>query len=220
MSVRDRTIGELTDGRSRLPDWAQALTPRKLRFVEEYRVDFNGRQAVLRAGLSINANNAKDMASVLLRDADVMAAIDAILAADHEERRQLRLRVVEELSAVAFSTLSTFVTVRGGKAYFTDTDEVPEDLMRSLKRIKETPTKSGDVAIEVECHDKIRALEVLKGITDAPKRKAEGPPVNNGVVVVVKGEAALVGTGAASSTPPPDELAAIEAMEAAAREAG
>lgn len=43
---------------------ADGLTPKQRRFVEEYRVDLNGRQAAIRAGYKPNA--AQEQASVLL----------------------------------------------------------------------------------------------------------------------------------------------------------
>ena len=51
------------------------LTPKQARFVAEYLVDLNGKQAAVRAGYS--RATAEQQASRLLRNAQVRAAIDA-----------------------------------------------------------------------------------------------------------------------------------------------
>jgi phage terminase small subunit len=87
---------------------APMMTPRRLRFVTEYLVDFNATQAAIRAGYS--SRNANSAGPGLMRVPEVRAAIDD--AAKREERRILLSadRVVLELMRVAFSDIRAYVT--------------------------------------------------------------------------------------------------------------
>ncbi|TAU22555.1 terminase small subunit [Rhizobium leguminosarum] len=51
-----------------------SLTPRQLRFVEEYLKDLSGKEAAIRAGFS--RHSAKDQASQMLANSEIAAAVD------------------------------------------------------------------------------------------------------------------------------------------------
>lgn len=51
------------------------LTPKQERFCEEYMVDMNGTQAILRAGYSMTNNSARVKASIFLRDSRIQEKI-------------------------------------------------------------------------------------------------------------------------------------------------
>jgi len=54
------------------------LTPRQRAFAREYVVDFQGREAAIRAGYSTNPESSKRMASILLANEGVQAYITAL----------------------------------------------------------------------------------------------------------------------------------------------
>jgi phage terminase small subunit len=75
------------------------LTLKQARFVEEYIVDLNGRQAAIRAGYS--PKTAEVQASRLLRNAKLQATLESAIR-ERSKRAELSSdRVVEELARIA-----------------------------------------------------------------------------------------------------------------------
>lgn len=80
-----------------------SLNENQRRFVAEYPVDLNATQAAIRAGYS--ERTAKQQGARLLTNADVKAAIDAVLA-DREKRTGITQdRVLVEVGRVAFADI-------------------------------------------------------------------------------------------------------------------
>jgi len=158
--VNRMTMLELDpDAGSKLPEWALGLTPRKLRFVQEYLVDFNCRAAAERAQLSQSVASQSSLGKRLLMDDDVREAVSKAMQQTSQERERLRKRILEELSVLAFYDIRDFVEVRSNTVNIRDTDELLDDQARAVKRYKQTTGKSESV--EVEMHDKIKALELM-----------------------------------------------------------
>src|SRR5262249_54590315 len=107
------------------------LTPKQEAFVREYLVDLNGAAAARRAGYS--ENSAKQIASENLTKPDVMMAIE-------EAFRSLggitRIRIVDELGAIAFGEIGEFVD------WDNEIQHVAADLVKRM-----------DGAVEPECGD-------------------------------------------------------------------
>lgn len=77
-----------------------ALTPKQQRFVDEYLIDLNGKQAAIRAGYSVR--RAEVTASELLTLRKVSEAVEAAMK-DREERTHITQdRVLQELARIAF----------------------------------------------------------------------------------------------------------------------
>ena len=85
------------------------LTPKQARFVEEYIVDLNGKQAAIRAGYS--PRTAEVQSSRLLRNAKVDAAAREAMQARSRRTGITADRVVRELAELAFSNMSDFIEV-------------------------------------------------------------------------------------------------------------
>lgn len=77
------------------------LPPRQARFVEEYLVDLNGKQAAIRAGYS--AATAEVTASKLLRSTKVSAALQAAKAKRSARTEITADAVLAELARIAFA---------------------------------------------------------------------------------------------------------------------
>ncbi len=173
--MAQKTLGELIPEDAKtpsLPDWAKVLTPRQFAFLQEYQVDMNARQAAMRAGLSETLNGCSSVAKNMLREPQVQRALGMMLAEGLEARAALKRRIMEELSVLAFYDVTDFVRLNRDTVVFTDTDELTEDQRRAIKRIKETTGKTE--SIEVEFHDKIRALDLLD------RMNGGGPKGNSG----------------------------------------
>lgn len=131
------------------------LAPRQARFVEEYLLDLNGKQAAIRAGYS--PNSAEVEASRLLSTAKVADAV-ARAKADRSARTGISAdRVLEELARIAFSDMGQFATWGDVDVALKHSSEVDT---RCVLEVKETPMKTGGKALGIKLHDKVAALKL------------------------------------------------------------
>lgn len=143
------------------------LTPKQMRFVDEWLIDFNGKQAAIRAGYS--AKTAEVTAAKLLRNAKVKAEI-ARRQKDLQKRTEVsQERVVKELARIAFADMTDYAQVETRMIEKDDGTEVSYQAV-ALKETAELSAeqraalagiKQGANGIEVKLHDKIKALELL-----------------------------------------------------------
>jgi phage terminase small subunit len=74
---------------------------RQIQFAQEYVIDFNGKQAAIRAGYS--AKSAEVTACKMLRTAKVRSEIERLLADDVGRRNEIRERNINELMPLAYT---------------------------------------------------------------------------------------------------------------------
>ena len=79
------------------------LTPKQLRFVEEYLAGSNGAQAAIRAGYS--AKTARAIASENLKKPAIRAVLDRHWQARQQKFEIQTARVIDELARIAFSSI-------------------------------------------------------------------------------------------------------------------
>lgn len=128
-----------------------ALTARQERFVEEYMIDLDAKNAAIRAGYS--ARSAKTLGPRLTKMKNVAARIE-----EEKARRARRTgitaeRVLRELAQLAFFDASKCLGMLNGDM------EKMEELERETASI--AAIKIGKAGIEIRFHDKTRALELL-----------------------------------------------------------
>ena len=130
------------------------LTPRQRRFAEEYVVDFNGRQAAIRAGYS--KASASSVASKYTSRPDIQAAIRELL---EEPRNQ---QVLAHLKAMAFSNIKDYLEIEGDNVKFIDPSLLTPEKTAALKtfKVKESTDRKGRPVthVTIELHDKVRPL--------------------------------------------------------------
>ena len=143
------------------------LTPKQMRFVDEWLIDFNGKQAAIRAGYS--AKTAEATAARLLRNGKVQAE-SSRRQKDLQRRTEVTQdRVVKELMRVAFADMADYAQVRSYPVVNKDGIEVVKQLVTFTKtsaltddqRAAIASIKQGANGIEVKLHDKIKSLELL-----------------------------------------------------------
>ena len=142
------------------------LTPKQMRFVDEWLIDFNGTQAAIRAGYS--EKTAAATAARLLRNVNIPNEISR-RQKDLQRRTEVtQERVVMELARVAFADATDFVQVETRIINRGDI-EVPLDLavhketaeLSADQRAAIASIKQGANGVEIKLHDKIKALELL-----------------------------------------------------------
>ena len=74
---------------------------RQIQFAQEYVVDFNGKQAAIRAGYA--ARSAEVTACKMLRTAKVRSEVERLLADDVGRRNEIRERNIDELLPLAYT---------------------------------------------------------------------------------------------------------------------
>jgi phage terminase small subunit len=146
----------------------RVLTPKQQRFVAEYLVDLNGKQAAIRAGYS--PKTAEVQASRLLRNAQVAEAVST-----GAEKRLKKLdisadRVLQEIARLAFSDVRAWFDEHGR---LLPIHELSADVAAALgsievqrekTRVKSTDTEEITVeesVIKIKAWDKPRSLDML-----------------------------------------------------------
>ncbi|RKH93631.1 terminase small subunit [Corallococcus sp. AB038B] len=172
MSTRHRRLGgvgrtpprKLSTRRSRKTpageSRAQALTANQERFVQEYLVDLNGKQAAIRAGYS--ERSAEVTASKLLSNPKVRAAVDAAKAARAERVEVKADDVLRELLLIARTDIGDAFSPTGA---LLPLKEMPAHLRRAISSIEvEQLTVDGEAigtVAKVKLWDKPKSLELL-----------------------------------------------------------
>ena len=131
------------------------LTSRQRRFVHEYIIDCNGRQAAIRAGYSKRC--AAERASMLLNKPNVASAIEA-----HRLRLLARTditaeRTLRELAAVAYFDPAKLYS----NGRLLPVEDMPEDARRALAGLEEEVTESGGSLRRVRFTAKMPAIDAL-----------------------------------------------------------
>jgi len=151
----------------------RGLTDKQARFVAEYIVDLNARQAAIRAGYSLRGVN---NGYRLLKNPTVAVAVDKALA---ERARRVGINqdmIIEELARLALT---------GGAAGDNAAAGLKKPATRKERRgPAKAPAKGGGTQPGVKMSDKLKALELLGRHLGMFKDKAE--------VVVVADLAAML----------------------------
>ena len=143
------------------------LTPKQIRFVDEYMVDFNATQAAIRAGYK--AKTAHVIGAENLRKPKIAEEI-ARRQKDLQKRTEISQdRVVKELARIAFADASDYACI---ETYMYENKDgtlsplqavSPKDtgVLSDDQRAAIAGIKQGANGIEIKLHDKIKALELL-----------------------------------------------------------
>ena len=141
----------------------EQLTARQARFVNEYLIDLNGTQAVIRAGYRTRSPEVH--ASRLLARPLVAKAITAAQAARAKRTEITADRVIHELARIAFADVRD--VVQWGKHLVTlrPSSELTAEQAASIATIEADVTARANgtpqLKIRVRMHDKAQALQTL-----------------------------------------------------------
>ena len=150
------------------------LSPKVQHFINEFVVDFNGKQAAIRAGYS--PKTAENQASRLLRNAQVAEAIRVRQEQLRERTNVTAQRVIEELANIGFVDPRELF---GALGIPYDPAVFPEKVARAIASIKVSTTPSdteGEPATttwEVRFWEKPKALHTMAHILGMLKDKVE-----------------------------------------------
>lgn len=175
--MKRNVICKIEDG---CPAWAEGLTDREQRFVSEYLIDLNARQAAIRAKLGKTPKSASEIASRMRRKQSVAMAISKLLA---ERAGVTGSRVIEELAKLALVDVTEFAQVKDGRLVVTNTADLAPDQRAAIVGVKETINEKGHVTIEYK-FDKLGALDRLARALGLFKQHHEISGPNGGPVEI------------------------------------
>jgi len=130
-----------------------ALTARRWEFVRQYVALGNGSAAARKAGYS--ERSASSEASRLLKNDEVIEALEWYRATEADRLGVTPERVLSELAAIAFADLGDYVRIIDG-APVVDLSELPAGATRAISSIDETSS-----GVRFKLHDKQAALVTL-----------------------------------------------------------
>jgi phage terminase small subunit len=134
------------------------LTAKQRRFVTEYLVDLNATQAAIRAGYS--AHVAYHQGYENLKKPHIQAAIAARQQALQQQCAVTQERVIQELAAIAFSSLTDYCRWGPDGVHLHPSTTVTPAHSQVMKQLVVTTTEQG-CTIRITLHDKIAALDKL-----------------------------------------------------------
>lgn len=148
----------------------EILTPKQKAFIEEYIVSLNATQAAIKAGYSENA--ARQIASENLSKPYIQDAIQAAIEERSKRNEITADRVLQELARIAYSDIVDYITVQdSGTIRINNLERLRPGASKAIKKIKEKriikqsfDDEDGciiDSTLELDLHDKIKALELL-----------------------------------------------------------
>lgn len=131
------------------------LTQKQSRFISDYLVDLNAKQAAIRAGYG--RKTARTIAADLLAKPSIQMALQE---AQNDLARRTGVTqemVIEELKKIAFSRLGDFLE-QGPEGIILKSSALDADRSAPVADIS---TRGTDGGMRVKLHDKLRALELL-----------------------------------------------------------
>lgn len=135
------------------------MKDRRTRFVDEYLIDLNAKEAAIRAGYSKRC--AHNRGPALLRRPDVAGAVRAAMAARARRTEISAERVLRELARIAFADPRDCFAWGPEGLRLAPSQCLSDDAALAVAAVRESRTKSGRVTTTVKLHDKIAALEKL-----------------------------------------------------------
>lgn len=130
-----------------------ALTARERRFVEEYLVDLNARQAMRRAGYAPSTNQTE-----VMNRPPVAAAIEEGIAARRRRTLLTADRVLQEYARIAFADIRRIADFGSGHLKVRDHGEMSDDDAAAIAQVTPAP---GGKGVRVKLYDKKAALDAI-----------------------------------------------------------
>jgi phage terminase small subunit len=161
----DDPRGRRPKGLATVEKLQRALTPKQLRFCEEYPIDFNATKAAERAGYS--RKTAYSIGQRLLKKVEIQAEIQERVQRLTDKAGVTAERIIAELAKIGFMDPRRLFTERGNLRSIT---ELPDDIAACLSSVEVVSRNKGRNAegeTEIEHVHKIRlwdkkgALELL-----------------------------------------------------------
>ena len=133
------------------------LTTKEDLFIDAYMEDFNATRAYIKAyDYKGTQRNARSNASKVLKKAYIQEELKKRRQEMREEHDLYMESLIEQLKRIAFNNPKDLVNVKKNVVIISDTEDLTDEIWSTIKSIKE-----GKNGIEIEFHDKMKAIELL-----------------------------------------------------------
>jgi phage terminase small subunit len=134
---------------------AGKITPKQAEFCRQYMVDFNGKQAAIRAGYSPKA--AEFQAARMLRYDKVQDYLTKLQAEARAMTDITKEEILAELASILRAKISDYLYFNGYQIAFKSFDQLTEPQIKAIESIKEN--RYGE--IELKLHGKSWTIEKI-----------------------------------------------------------
>ena len=138
------------------------LSNKQQEFINQYLIDYNAKQACIRAGYS--EKGAQTQGSVLLSNPKVRAAIRLKIKEKEGIFDVKKNDVINELAIIAFADLKDVADWGKGHFELKDSNDLAHSQSAAIKKVtfkQVDGEKSSSITMGVEMHDKLKALELI-----------------------------------------------------------
>lgn len=133
------------------------LTGKEDLFVDEYMETFNATTSYIKAyNYTGPTKNASSLGYNVLKKDHIKKEIERRRAILREEHNLYMESIIEQLKRIVFTSPRDVVNVKNNVVVIEDTKDLPKGIWSSIKGIKE-----GKNGVEIEFHDKLKAIELL-----------------------------------------------------------
>lgn len=164
---------------------------RELLFIAEFLKDFNGTEAVIRAGITANRRSAAVIATRTLDLPHVILELARQREKDQEVAGVSRQRILEEMRKVAFSDMARLASWGETSVKLIPKKDLTNEDTAAIMQIEATelPTEYGTKrAAKLRLHPKLPALqELLERIEPSKAEKRRGMTTGSGVTLIIDG---------------------------------
>jgi phage terminase small subunit len=136
----------------------EALPLNKQIFMRQFLVDLNASAAARRCGYS--ATSCRVTACTMFQDPalrKIRAEYTKMVLEQHDVSVS---RTLDELHKLAFTNIDDIVTWTGNNITISNLEDIPPEMRAAVKRVSRVTTPQG-TRLEVEMHDKLKALEMI-----------------------------------------------------------
>jgi phage terminase small subunit len=137
------------------------LTAKQRRFTDEYLIDLNATQAVMRAGYAAkNIKTAGEIGKQLLQKPEIKECVGAAIAKRSKRTEVTADHVVQELARIAFVDPRQIFEWGPDGVVLRPSKELTDDESAIVAEVSETRSETGG-SLKVKRFDKLKALELL-----------------------------------------------------------
>lgn len=134
------------------------LTRRQQRFVEEYLLDLNAKQAAIRAGYS--PKTSEWIGPQLLQKSHVVKSVNEAMVARAQRTGVTQDRVLRELERIAFADPRSVMSWGPDGVRLRRSEDLSDAEAALVSEVSESVTEAGG-SLKLKTNDKLKALELV-----------------------------------------------------------
>jgi phage terminase small subunit len=142
-----------------LPSHRTPITLLQERFCQEYLVDFNAKQAAIRAGYS--AATASAAANKLLTTPKIQARLQTLQKPLKKKLKISAERVLQELAAIAFCNPKDYLAWTSTSIEVVNSDLLEDTKAVAIASVSCSTSQQKGTVVELKFHDKLKALQLI-----------------------------------------------------------